>query len=306
MAVAVQPIKEDAIKNKPFTKKRWVVVTGLGVVNPLGFDRIAAEIKSFSVDGWVAPKLLKRAAKFMLAHCWQESISGWDGWAQTSQYLLLVHLATSVYLMQPNHVARAFSSYGDLQDMMLCGGSDAAIIPIVHMAWINLQDWEVLLCVELFHRGIPTRPKLHILEILGGNFPPYKQVQTGSLSGDVGLHSTYSRYRDGGAGVLLLEELEHAKKRGANISTEFLGGSSSSDAYHMIEPQPDVKDKISQIEDVNYVNAHATSTPTGDLKECQVIIQCFGRNPLLRVNSSKSMTGHLLGAAGGKLLPPLR
>ncbi|GLT94409.1 hypothetical protein SLE2022_121500 [Rubroshorea leprosula] len=112
-----------------------------------------------------------------------------------------------------------------------------------------------------------------------------------------------------GAGVLLLEELEHAKKRGATIYAEFLGGSFTCDAYHMTEPRPDgvgvilcIEKALAQSgvsrEDVNYINAHATSTPAGDIKEFQALIHCFGRNPKLRVNSTKSMIGHLLEAAG--------
>lgn len=112
-----------------------------------------------------------------------------------------------------------------------------------------------------------------------------------------------------GAGVLLLEELEHAQKRGANICAEFLGGSFTCDAYHMTEPHPDgvgvilcIEKALNQAgvskEDVNYINAHATSTPAGDVKEYQALVRCFGRNPELRVNSTKSMIGHLLGAAG--------
>ena len=113
-----------------------------------------------------------------------------------------------------------------------------------------------------------------------------------------------------GAGVLLLEELEHAKQRGAEIYAEFRGGSFTCDAYHMTEPHPDGAGVILCIEkalthsglskeDVNYINAHATSTPAGDLKEYQALMHCFGRNPELKVNSTKSMIGHLLGAAGG-------
>ncbi|EPS66235.1 hypothetical protein M569_08544, partial [Genlisea aurea] len=112
-----------------------------------------------------------------------------------------------------------------------------------------------------------------------------------------------------GAGVLLLEELEHAENRGATIYAEFLGGSFSCDAYHVTEPHPEgagvilcMEKAVSQSgvskEDVNYINAHATSTPAGDIKEYQAIVRCFGNNPELRVNSTKSMIGHLLGAAG--------
>ncbi|XP_057505221.1 3-oxoacyl-[acyl-carrier-protein] synthase II, chloroplastic-like [Actinidia eriantha] len=366
VALAVQPIQEDAIKKKPLSKKRRVVVTGLGVVTPLGFDadifynnllegisgiseieafdcaqfptRIAGEIKSFSADGWVAPKLSKRADKFMLylltagkkalvdggitkdimcelnkAKCgivigsslggmqvFNDAIEalqvsykkmnpfcipfatsnmgsamlaidlGWMG----PNYSISAACATSNFciLNAANHIARGES------DIMLCGGSDAAIIPIGLGGFVA--------CGALSQRNTnPTKASR-----------PWDINRDGFVMGE-------------GAGVLLLEELEHAKKRGANIYAEFLGGSSSFDAYHMIESHPDgtgiflcMEKALAQSgvgrEDVNYVNAHATSTPTGDLKEYQAIIQCFGRNPVLRVNSSKSMTGHLLGAAG--------
>ncbi|KAL2326737.1 hypothetical protein Fmac_020164 [Flemingia macrophylla] len=106
-----------------------------------------------------------------------------------------------------------------------------------------------------------------------------------------------------GAGVLLLEELEHAKNRSANICR--VPRWKLFDAYHVTEPRPDGKichalahSGVSR-EDVNYINAHAASTPAGDLKEYQALIHGFGQNPQLRINSTKSMTGHLLGAAGG-------
>jgi hypothetical protein len=113
-----------------------------------------------------------------------------------------------------------------------------------------------------------------------------------------------------GAGVLLLEELEHAKSRGAEIYAEFLGGSFTCDAYHMTEPHPDGAGVVLCIEkalaqagvsrqDVNYVNAHATSTQAGDLQEYKALIRSFGKNAELKVNSTKSMIGHLLGASGG-------
>ncbi|RDY07421.1 3-oxoacyl-[acyl-carrier-protein] synthase II, chloroplastic, partial [Mucuna pruriens] len=99
-------------------------------------------------------------------------------------------------------------------------------------------------------------------------------------------------------------------KRGANIYAEFLGGSFTCDAYHVTKPRPDgggvilcIKKALAHSgvlrEDVNYINAHATSTPIGDLKEYRALIHYFGQNLQLRVNSTKSMIGHLLGAAGG-------
>lgn len=115
-----------------------------------------------------------------------------------------------------------------------------------------------------------------------------------------------------GAGVMILEELEHAKKRGATIYAELTGYGVSADAYHLSAPSPDgsgpcramhMAMKHSQLnpEDIQYVNAHGTSTPLGDISETTAIKLAFGdyaKNGLL-VSSTKSMTGHLLGAAGG-------
>ncbi|PIN01512.1 3-oxoacyl-(acyl-carrier-protein) synthase (I and II) [Handroanthus impetiginosus] len=366
MAIALDPAMEVTVKKKPPTKQRRVVVTGMGVETPLGHDpdvfynnllegvsgiseieafdcsqyptRIAGEIKSFSTDGWVAPKLSKRMDKFMLymltagkkaladggitedvmdelnkARCgvligsamggmkvFNDAIEalrisyrkmnpfcvpfattnmgsamlamdlGWMG----PNYSISTACATSNFciLNAANHIIRGEA------DMMLCGGSDAAIIPIGLGGFIA--------CRALSQRNAdPTKASR-----------PWDSNRDGFVMGE-------------GAGVLLLEELEHAKSRGAIIYAEFLGGSFTCDAYHMTEPHPEgtgvilcVEKALAQSgvskEDVNYINAHATSTPAGDLKEHQALIRCFGQNPELRVNSTKSMIGHLLGAAG--------
>jgi 3-oxoacyl-[acyl-carrier-protein] synthase II len=124
----------------------------------------------------------------------------------------------------------------------------------------------------------------------------------------------WDRDRDGfvlgeGAGVMVLEEYEHAKKRGANIVAELIGFGMSSDAYHITAPNADgprrgminaLRNAGVSPEDVQYVNAHGTSTPLGDKNETVAIRSAFGEAAgKLVVNSTKSMTGHLLGAAGG-------
>ncbi|XP_075512886.1 3-oxoacyl-[acyl-carrier-protein] synthase II, chloroplastic-like isoform X1 [Primulina tabacum] len=366
MAIAMQPANEVVPKKKPSTKHRRVVVTGLGLETPLGNDpdvfynnllegisgiseieafdcsqfptKIAGEIKAFSTDGWVAPKLSKRMDKFMLymltagkkaladggitedvmdeinkARCGVligSAMGGMKVFNDAIEALRISYrkmnpfcvpfattnmgsamLAMDLGWMGPNYsisTACATSSFCILNaanhiirgeaDMMLCGGSDAAIIPIGLGGFVA--------CRALSQRNTdPSKASR-----------PWDSNRDGFVMGE-------------GAGVLLLEELEHAKKRGATIYAEFLGGSFTCDAYHMTEPHPEgtgvilcIEKALAQSgvprEDVNYINAHATSTPAGDLKEYQALIHCFGHNPELRVNSTKSMTGHLLGAAG--------
>ncbi|CAH8252822.1 unnamed protein product [Arabidopsis lyrata] len=195
---------------------------------------------------------------------------GWMG----PNYSISTACATGNFciLNAANHIIRGEA------DVMLCGGSDSVIIPIGLGGFVA--------CRALSQQNDdPTKASR-----------PWDSNRDGFFMGE-------------GVGVLLLEELEHAKKRGATIYAEFLGGSFTSDAYHITEPRPDGAGVILCIEktlahagiskeDINYINAHATSTPAGDLKEYQAFAHCFGQNPELRINSTKSMIGHLLGASG--------
>jgi 3-oxoacyl-[acyl-carrier-protein] synthase II len=163
-------------------------------------------------------------------------------------------------------------------DVMICGGAEATITPIGIAGFCSA-------------RAMSTR-----------NDEP----ERASRPFDIG--------RDGfvmgeGSGVLILESLEHAEKRGAKIYAEIVGYGMSGDAYHMTDPDPDgarrcmlraLNDAGMEPGEIDYINAHGTSTSVGDKSETTAIKNAFGEQAYkLAVSSTKSMTGHLLGAAGG-------
>jgi 3-oxoacyl-[acyl-carrier-protein] synthase II len=163
-------------------------------------------------------------------------------------------------------------------DVMICGGTEAAITPM------GVGGFAAM-------RALSTR-----------NDAPEKASRP------------WDKDRDGfvigeGAGILILEELEIAKARGANILAEIVGYGMSGDAFHMTQPAPEheggfrvmknaIKDAGIDIKDIGYINAHGTSTPIGDVLEAQAVRNLCAGNKI-PVSSTKSMTGHLLGGAGG-------
>lgn len=164
-------------------------------------------------------------------------------------------------------------------DIMICGGAEAAITPLGLAGFCA--------CKALSQRNdSPTLASR-----------PWDKQRDGFVMGE-------------GAGVLVLEELEHALARGAPILAEYLGGGISCDAHHMTEPHPEgegvllclknaLHDAGIKIEDINYINAHATSTPLGDVAEVKALKRLFTNPHKIVMNSTKSMIGHALGAAGG-------
>lgn len=163
------------------------------------------------------------------------------------------------------------------------------------------------------------------LFIAGGSEAAINQAGVGgfnsmqAMSTDNANYKTASRpfdaKRDGfvigeGGGGLILEELEHAQKRGAKIYAELIGGGMSADAYHLTAPHPEgegaklvmrnaLKDARIKPEEIDYINVHGTATPLGDLSETKAIVDVFGKHAYeMNISATKSMTGHLLGAAG--------
>lgn len=160
--------------------------------------------------------------------------------------------------------------------------------------------------------------------VSGGSEAPITQASVGGFSSMKAMSTRnddpkvasrpYDVERDGfimgeGAGALILEEYEHAKARGAKIYAELIGAAMTADAYHMTAPHPEgigaaksmelaLEDANITSEQVDYLNPHATSTPLGDLAELNAITKIFKGSPNLDISATKSMTGHLLGAAG--------
>ena len=165
-------------------------------------------------------------------------------------------------------------------DVMLCGGSEAAVLPMGLAGFVA--------CKALSERNEDPKRASR----------PWDKNRDGFVMGE-------------GAGVLVLESLEHALSRGAPIWAEYLGGGFSCDAYHMTDPRSDgmgvrlcieaaLRDAGIAKEKINYINAHATSTLAGDLAEINALRSAFGSHlQQVKINATKSMIGHCLGAAGG-------
>jgi 3-oxoacyl-[acyl-carrier-protein] synthase II len=178
-----------------------------------------------------------------------------------------------------NSIGEAFRTiqYGDA-DVMVAGGTESAISPIGIAGFTSLTALST--CED------PKRCSI-----------PFDKDRSGFVMGE-------------GAGVVILEELEHAKNRGAKIYAEVVGYGCTSDAYHITSPAEDgsgaanamlnaVKDAGIAPEDITYINAHGTSTHHNDLFETRAIKLAFGDHANdIKINSTKSMIGHLLGAAG--------
>ena len=351
--------------SRPSPLRRRVVVTGIGLVSPLGigteetwkgilsgrsgvapitlFDasrhktRFAGEVKGFDPLNWLEKKDLKKCGRFIQLALAATSmamaasglritslnasrvgvaigsgIGGFEVLEREHQTLLergpdrvspsfivsvLVNLAAGQVAVRlgakgPNSAVATACTTGahaigdafrmiqhDYADAMICGGTEASVTPL------GVAGFSAM-------RALSTR-----------NDAPERASRP------------WDRERDGfvlgeGAGILVLETLEHARKRGAPILAEVVGYGMTADAHHITTPPEDgdgvarvmqaaLNDAALAASEIQYLNAHATSTPLGDRAEAAAITRVFGaRGGQLAVSSTKSMTGHLLGAAG--------
>ncbi len=192
------------------------------------------------------------------------------------------NLATVSACSTANHSigeAARLIEYGDA-DIMVAGGAESTISPL------GIGGFCASRALSMHNDDPPTASR------------PWDVSRDGFVLGE-------------GAGILVLEELEHAKARGARIYCELTGYGMSADAHHITAPPEDgdgaarsmrnaLRNADMATTDIDYINAHGTSTPLGDLAECTGVKRAFGEHAYrLAVSSTKSMTGHLLGAAGG-------
>ena len=346
--------------------RRRVVVTGLGIVSPVGigvdeswasilagrsgigaitrFDasgfpvRIAGEVKGFDVAKYLSAKEARRYDTFIhyglvaaMESIRDAGLEGWNGDKERAGVcigsgigglpmieetyatyqagglrkvspffvpgtiinmisgLLSIHygykgpnLATVTACSTANHSigeAARLIEYGDA-DLMVAGGAESTVSPLGMGGFIAAR--------ALSHRNDDPATASR----------PWDQDRDGFVLGE-------------GAGVVVLEELEHAKARGARIYCELAGYGMSADAHHITAPPEDgdgarrsmlnaLKNARMAPAEIDYINAHGTSTPVGDVAECIAVKRAFGDHAArLAVSSTKSMTGHLLGAAGG-------
>ncbi|HET9048912.1 MAG TPA: beta-ketoacyl-ACP synthase II [Chiayiivirga sp.] len=345
---------------------RRVVVTGLGIVSPVGntvtaawdaiihgrsgigpvagFDastyptRIAGEVRNFDATAFINPKDARKMESFIhygvaaasmalddaaleVTEANAERIgilvgSGIGGVLGIEQTAIKLHeggvrkispfyVPSTIINMLPGQISILKGIKGpSFSAVSACASSNHSIGTAMRM--IQYGDADVMLAGGAEHGSSPTSM---------GGFCAMKAMSTRNDE-PARASRPWDKDRDGfvlgdGAGVLVLEEYEFAKARGARIYCELAGYGASSDAWHMTAPSEDgagparcmasaLRDARMAPEQIRYLNAHGTSTPLGDLAETLAMKRAFGDHAAsLMVSSTKSMTGHLLGAAGG-------
>ncbi|MDE6366861.1 MAG: beta-ketoacyl-ACP synthase II, partial [Muribaculaceae bacterium] len=202
------------------------------------------------------------------------------------------------------HISMQYGFHGpNYGTVSACASSNNAIIDAFNLIRLGKADAIVTGGAEaaIFPAGVGGFNAMHALSTRNddpqGASRPFSASRDGFVMGE-------------GSAVLVLEELEHAKARGAKIYAEIVGGGMSADAHHITATHPEglgamlsmqnaLDDAGMKPEDIDYINAHGTSTPVGDISELKAVVGVFGDHAKkLNISSTKSMTGHLLGATG--------
>ena len=346
--------------------RRRVVITGLGIVSPVGigvanawqsilagksgitritrFDatkfacQIAGEVKDFDVDQYLNPKDARRMDRFiqygLIAAMEAVKDAGFEVTEANAERigvnigsgiggLPLIEDTHNTYLQGGPRKISPFFIPGTIINMIsghvsiMYGfkGPNLAMVTACTTATHCIGDSGRLIEYGDVDIMIAGGSEAAISPLSVGGFSSARALS--SRNDDPTIASRpWDTDRDGfvlgeGAGVLVLEEYEHAKARGAKIYAELAGFGMSADAFHMTAPCEDgegaarcmrnaLKNAQLNVEQVDYINAHGTSTPLGDLAETMALKRCLGDHAKqVAVSSTKSMTGHLLGAAGG-------
>lgn len=344
--------------------KRRVVITGLGIVSPVGNDidsawdnivngrsgvgritrfdasafnaQIAAEVKDFDVTQYMPAKEAKQMDTFIHygvaagIQAWRDSglqineenadrvgviVGSGIGGLPRIEEQQIDYQARGARRISPFFVPASLINLisGQLSIMLGLKGPSYAVVSACTTGLHSIGDAARLIAYGDADVMVAGGAESTVSPLGIGGFAAMRALST--RNDDPATASRpWDRDRDGfvlgeGSGVLVLEEYEHARKRGARIYGEFVGYGMSSDAHHITSPDQDgprrgilhaLRDAGINPDQVNYVNAHGTSTPLGDKNETEALKLAFGDYAhKLVVNSTKSMTGHLLGAAGG-------
>ena len=345
---------------------RRVVITGVGLVTPLGTGveknwqalmesrsgigpisrfkvddfptRIAGEIKDFNPEEFIEKKEIKKMDSFIqyavaAAHMAMEESRfpvnpdnedmvgvivgvGIAGLSSIEEYHKLF-LESRLKKVSPFFVPKLLSNLAPGQISMRYGAKGINYAPASACSSGAHAIGEAFRLIRLGEQDavIAGGAEAALTPLGLGGFIAMKAVSSRNEEPEKASRP-FDRNRDGfvmaeGSGILVLEELEHAKKRGAKIYAEVVGYGANADAYHMTAPSPEGEGAVRCMRlalrsggidplEVDYINAHGTSTPYNDATETQAIKRVFGEHAArLAVSSTKSMTGHLLGAAGG-------
>jgi 3-oxoacyl-[acyl-carrier-protein] synthase II len=347
-------------------QRRRVVVTGLGIISPVGntvpeawdavvagksgigrvsrFDpsrlasQIAGEVKDFDVSKYLSPKEARRMDRFihfgMAAglQAWRDSGNavtpetaerfGINFGSGIGGLPLIEEMHNELLKSGPRRISPFFIPgtiinmiAGNLSIMLGTKGPNLAIVTACTTSTHCIGEAAKAIRYGEADVMIAGGAEATVTELAMGGFASARALSTRN-DDPAGASRPWDKDRDGfvlgeGAGAVVLEEYELAKKRGARIYCELVGYGVSSDAYHMTAPAEDgegafrcmnnaLRDAGMNVDGIDYVNAHGTSTPLGDIAETVAVKRAFGdRAKKVAVNSTKSMTGHLLGAAGG-------